>query len=228
MPPFLGRLIQEHQIFLAAFEILFEKTKGEIEAEEKMELFKSLFKLCKVFYEDFHEAKEENVLFPHLAADPSIYAGGPECVYHFDLQMQSPPLKIAEKACSESGLEARPVQFPMHLQDLVEAQSPLVIPMEDHQAGKLLLNAAAPLLAQPLETSSVRKLQTLFAAYQEIQVRHIRKEEGCLFCLTRLLIYQPAAWQKLEAEELYWSPQKIHPLVDELFQQLTPGRAPCL
>ena len=186
--------MDEHRRFLSAFDGLRDEA-----------CVPALRSLCLVFLEEFHHRKEEDLLFPVIAADRRVHAGGPECVLHFDMQMRSPPLETARSACAAAGVPALEPPWPPGSQSLREENSPLVIPLEDHEAGRVLLRGidALPPGSEPVALR-------LLDAYRDLQARHFRKEDGCLFCMSRQLV-DPGRWAEIERVEPQWTAAGLHP-----------------
>lgn len=205
IPPFIRRLIEEHALFLNVADALIDRARG---GGDRRECLAALTDFCHRFFEDFHHRKEEDLLFPVLGADPRIHAGGPECVLHYDQQMRSPPIEVARRACGTVGIAA--IEFPWRpeLQRWRDKHSPLTIPLEDHEAGRILLRAVE---AAGTEPEGQEKVLRLLEAYRDLQANHIRKENGCLFCLARTLI-SPGKWADLERREPVWTAAGLHPL----------------
>jgi hemerythrin-like domain-containing protein len=206
--------MDEHRLFQNGFDEIFRRAKNTAEPEARKEILRALFSFCRVFFEEFHHGKEEELLFPALATKPGVHAGGPECVLHYDQQMRSPPLEAARRVCAEVGVKAIELPWAPDLQNLRATQSPLTIPLEDHEAGRILLRAIEFCLEQD-ETGAGEKTLRLFESYRDLQERHIRKENGCLFCMSRSLI-DPGHWSELEKREPKWTAAGLHPLVAAL------------
>lgn len=205
-PEFVLRLQDEHELFLKTFDRLFAFAASQPNWRETVE---ALAEFCRSFLEDFHHWKEEELLFPILARDPRIHAGGPECVLHYDLQMRSPPREFALKICETLGVELPPTsRNPLHLRWRQE-HSPILIPVEDHEAGRILLDGLdVVLLDSEAKVNALRILE----AYRDLQGRSVRKENGCLFCLARTLV-PGETWKDLESREPSWLPERLHPIV---------------
>lgn len=205
-PIFLRRLVEEHRRFLAAFDRLRQDSRSAASATELGEQVFALRSLCRVYLEEFHHRKEEDLLFPLLARDPRIHAGGPECVLHFDTQMRSPPLQLARAACTAAGVPAVEVPDSARVQGLRDEHSPLLIPWEDHEAGRILLRGI-----DVLPPGDIAAALGLLDIYRDLQVSDFRKEDGCLFCMSRQLI-SPQTWAGLEQSEPTWTAEGLHPL----------------
>lgn len=214
IPGFIQRLMDEHRIFQDGFDELFRRAKLDADPGSRKETLTALLGFCRVFLEEFHHGKEEELLFPALAANPGVHAGGPECVLHFDQQMRSPPMETARRACVAMAVDAVELPWPPELERLRKSQSPLTIPLEDHEAGRMLLRAVELSLGQD-EMGAGEKALRLFETYRDLQERHIRKENGCLFRMSRSLI-GPGQWSELERREPKWTAGGLHPLAAAL------------
>lgn len=188
---------------MTAFDVLWNWTDEEERA-------RALHSLCRVFLEDFHHRKEEELLFPMIAADRRVHAGGPECVLHFDAQMRSPPLEAARRACESVRAKIDEPSWPPALQRFRDERSPLLIPVEDHEAGRILLRGAGDVLSRDAWADALRLLES----YRSLQVRHFRKEDGCLFRMALQLLDRDrwAAIEEGAVPEPDWSRTDLHPL----------------
>ena len=201
-PSLIVRLIEEHQTFTAEFDRLLAEARSE--TARRPDLYESLRRLCFHFLEEFHHRKEERLLFSEIAAHPRLSEGGPECVLHFDYRMRHPPVEEAVETCRTAGWsDARP-SWDGVSDALRVRSSPLSIPVEDHEAGRILLEGIRRRLAGPEPEAAVRVIDGLFERYRELQVMHFRREEGCLFRLCQTLI-PPSRWSELERLEPRWS-----------------------
>ncbi|MBX3041753.1 MAG: hypothetical protein KF789_13690 [Bdellovibrionaceae bacterium] len=200
-PAFILRLIEEHRAFSSAFSDLFSAIKDQGQTH----LLHGLFVLCDDFLIRFHQMKEETLLHPLVRPDPRLRAGGPECSLHFDFFMTDRPLERGRRLlASEKIPETSPLMLSADEQSDQASASPLCIPGEDHQAGRLLMTALRKQPEPSTEADLQRQLR-LFQAFFRIQSDHHRREEGCFFRLCEELI-PPLAWNQIAMLEKPWAP----------------------
>lgn len=119
-----------------------------------------------------HHAKEEQILFPLLAANPKLREGGPRCTYFMGL-------RIFEQAPSP--------QLPTGFEG-----TPLVIPVSEHRQGHdILLNIRRALDSAEGNPSDLKNLDVL-SSFLQYYIRHLRlhveKEETCLLMMAEQLL----------------------------------------
>lgn len=200
-PPLLIRnLTEEHRGFTAAFKSLYSLA----ETGERPEFLAALLALCDEFLTLYHQTKEEKLLYPRLRCDPCHRAGGPECVLHFDFFMADRPLERSLRLLREGGVEAEIPPLSDEAADDQKSGSPLSIPEEDHQAGRVLLRSLAR-RPEPRNREELDLHLRLFREFFRTQSEHHRREEGCFFRLCQALIDE-RGWEELAAQEEKWNP----------------------
>lgn len=211
-PVFIQNLIDDHRAFEAAFAELRRAVSG------KPEDLAPLIALCDDFLISFHQAREEDLIYPLLRRDPRLRAGGPECVLHFDFFMMDRPLERALRLCRRENL---PSQGPRWSAEATEDQntgSPLCIPGEDHEAGRVLIRSLQE--APPADSpASVESRLRLLEEFLTLQSTHHRREEGCLFRICEDLIDENE-WHELSARETPWQAPLNHEGMDQVIAAL--------
>lgn len=201
----------EHKTLLKLFDTYLSGCSDL--ASSDLASWRSLIIWCSENLENNHHRKEEEFIFSAVRADPRIRAGGPLCTLYFDQQMIYSSLKLAQKtvkSVTEQQLE------PVWTEDLKSDQisnSPLTIPGEDHEAGRILLRGAeilleeeekTPTLNQPASVEGAAKqaaLRKVFSVYRDIQVSHFQREENCFLKMCKTLL--PAErWQEISERML--------------------------
>lgn len=200
-PIFLEKLIHEHKVFRASFDSLFRLA----EEERSQPALRALEILCHDFLSNFHEAREELLIFPYLRKDPRHQAGGPECLLHFDLYLANRPLTRAAKACETVGIQASEAEWVRGTEEDKKNNSPLCIPYEDHEAGRIIMRAIQSLPVGAGDCEIFDKKLKLFEAYDAIQRPHCKREEGCFFFMCRDLISKEQ-WDTIETNDQAWLP----------------------
>lgn len=153
---------------------------------------------CFENLENNHHRKEEEFIFSAVRADPRIRAGGPLCTLYFDQQMIYSSLKLAQKTVKEvTGHQLEP-QWTEDLKTDQANNSPLTIPGEDHEAGRILLRGAEILLEKE-EPGQALKL--IFKVYRDIQLSHFQREENCFLKMCKTLL-PPERWQEISKQIL--------------------------
>jgi hemerythrin-like domain-containing protein len=158
---------------------------------------------CAENLENNHHRKEEEFIFSAVRSDPRIRAGGPLCTLYFDQQMIFSSLKLAQKTISQIVGEQLETQWTEDLKADQLANSPLTIPGEDHEAGRILLRGAERLLGNveshsPLNEEALRKI---FSVYRDIQVSHFQREENCFLKMCKTLL-TAEKWQEISKQIL--------------------------
>lgn len=158
----------------------------------------SLLAFSKDTVEGNHHEKEEGFIFEAIKNIPSIRSGGPLCTYFFDSHMTNPTLRRAiEITKVQSGISLEPL-WSNHMQEIRERNLPLVIPGEDHEAGRIILRGVE-LLLNSNNPASFLKIKELFKVYLEIQKLHFDREENCFFKMCMHLI-PPERWDQILLE----------------------------
>lgn len=125
-----------------------------------------------------HHHKEEIFLFNQVYQHPLIHSGGPMCGLFFDFHMFE-NFKTQVEAITQHPLNQEP-----HQASMIEGGSPIVIPLEEHRAGKDLLND----LIKNFDKFSDENRRKYFDLYKTIQLSHFQKEEECFFHLCAMLL----------------------------------------
>lgn len=146
-----------------------------------------LWEYCSVFLEAYHHESEESVLFKTVAKNPKIKNGGPQCTYFYDVQMTNNPLLEVYRELNISDFVIREEHIPIHFKEEFKNKLPIVIPLEEHIAGKLLLEEIHRLINTE---GSVDRIIKLFKKYYNIQIFHFKKEETCFFEMCSNLLGQ--------------------------------------
>lgn len=133
---------------------------------------------CSAFLESYHHEAEESALFKAVAKNPKIKNGGPQCTYFYDVQMANNPLLAVYSELNIKDLVIRDEHIPENFKEEFSKKLPIVIPLEEHIAGKLLLEEIYRLINQD---GNIDRIIKLFKQYYNIQVFHFKKEESCFF-----------------------------------------------
>lgn len=163
-------------------------------------LWKEFIDLCEELFEKNHHAKEEKYIFNTVKDIPQLRGGGPLCTYFFDFHMSQPALKQAVNVAAQvTGFAFEP-QWNENMIAYRKENLPLVIPGEDHEAGRLLLRAGRFLLKyQPDRADLGEKMIRIFDTYMRIQELHFDREEKCFLVMCTQLV-PPARWDQLIEE----------------------------
>ena len=163
----------------------------EIEAIESDSLInpkrlKSLFE----FIELVHHDKEETLLFPHIANQQWLKQGGPLCSFFMGIRIDIDPLSRMKKHLQQFYNLSKQAVYEKKKFSWLITQSPLSIPMEEHEIGDQLSKGLLYLLEQNRKSSQENDLfKLLLHDYFELLKAHIQKEDMCLFsqCLIKTL-----------------------------------------
>ncbi len=214
VPVFLLRLRDEHR----AFDESFRGLRDAARVAKDPVMLEALRILCEDFLTAYHQEREEKLLFPRLRGDPRLSAGGPECALHFDFYLADRPLAHAARASRSNGAAAEGPRWQGSSLEDQKANSPLCIPGEDHEAGRVLLRALRTLPAPDDPDLFERRLR-LLETFGTIQRTHHRREEGCFFSVCRGIL-TPAAWVEIEAADRAWRPPPENPAVQAVTDAL--------
>jgi hemerythrin-like domain-containing protein len=179
----------EHAVLLSRFEKHFSLAKFSYD-------WGSLYSICKSQFEENHHAKEERFIFDAVKNNSKIKSGGPLCTYFFDFHMTNPSLRRALEATMElTDLNLEPEWSPQ-MKGIRDLNLPLVIPGEDHEAGRIILRGIENLISRESSAQIQTKIEKLFEIYIEIQKEHFDREENCFFKMCADLI-PPEQWNQI-------------------------------
>lgn len=171
MKELLKELTEEHQKILD--EIKFFENSKEPDKNRLQALFH--------FVESEHHEKEERHLFPWIAQQTWLNCGGPLCGFFMGVRLELNPLsrmrQHLEAFYQKHGrLSSDERKFPWLTQ-----QSPLSIPMEEHELGHQLSQALTYLMKSSVDLTEDAFFQVLLQDYFALLRMHIDKEDHCLF-----------------------------------------------
>lgn len=177
---------KEHDVISDMLDV-FEKMLSQLDLDESLVTNEDLQQVLAFFvkYTDvYHHAKEEELLFP--AADKQgivTQQGGPKCSLFYGMFTENNSLNhtLADVAAYKQDLpvySAKPC-----VQQLIDKNSPLKVPLSEHEVGHYSVQLMKAEVGQRIETSDWDKALFLKVAYRFIQMLrgHIRKEDECLF-----------------------------------------------
>ncbi len=135
-----------------------------------------LMKFIPTFVEHLHHGKEEDILFPLLANHPALNQGGPQCTFFMGIKLNRDPVNPIFDVMGKP-----PLHHPKPaIDEILKNQSPLRIPIEEHQAGAAAIHFLKSRLQQNLvDETFARMLQN----YRQLLQSHMDKENKCLFIL---------------------------------------------
>ncbi len=171
----------EHAALSAIFEREFKLAQGS-------KNWSTLHSFCKLQFEGNHHEKEEKFIFEAVKDNCKIKSGGPLCTYFFDGHMTNPSLRRAiEISRIQTGLILEPTWTPL-MKAIRDKNLPLMIPGEDHEAGRIILRGVEHLLNLEPSKHTHAKIEVLYETYIEIQKTHFDREENCFFRMCSDLI----------------------------------------
>lgn len=157
--------------------------------EEKCQWLESI----RVEVEESHHKKEEILFFSKIHDHPQLCESGPLCSYYFDPFMMNSPIEWAKKNTNTiPTIESWQSAF-------YDLKGPIIIPVDEHRAGKTILN----FLITHQKTISEFEFTRLMKFYKELQYAHMEKEEHCFFFNACRLMTQT------QADEIYTAWKKI-------------------
>ena len=135
-----------------------------------------LMNFIPVFVEQLHHGKEEDILFPLLAENPALNQGGPQCTFFMGMKLNRDPVNPIFDVMGRPATKHPKVM----IDQILKNQSPLRIPIEEHQAGAAAIHFLKSRLQQNLvDETFARMLQN----YRQLLQSHMDKENKCLFIL---------------------------------------------
>lgn len=140
------------------------------------------------FVEELHHGKEEEILFPALFQhSDQLKHGGPQCILFMGLRIQHDLVgKIMTAARNQTGpMVTQPARAP--IRTMVECQSPLTIPIEEHLAGMTCVQNIKTQLENLQKNPQRDRSQLIewFRRYCDLLESHARKENECLFVMAQ-------------------------------------------
>jgi hemerythrin-like domain-containing protein len=187
----LNLLAKEHGYLLSMLEQLIARALNNVSSWKEVIIF------CENYIENNHHQKEEEFIFNAIKNIPQLKGGGPQCTYYFGFQMSNPSIKQAITLVQKTTHQITEPQWTEKMLEFRKSNLPLVIPCEDHEAGRMLLRAAQNL--EPNQSSYNDSIKLLISTYLEIQKIHFEKEERCLFKLCSSLLTQ-SQWNEIIKE----------------------------
>ncbi|HEY8269247.1 MAG TPA: hypothetical protein VIG33_00040 [Pseudobdellovibrionaceae bacterium] len=176
MKDLLKNLKSEHEFILNEMRILAEALS--INQKRLHDLFQ--------FVEFTHHEKEENILFPWIARQNWLRHGGPLCGHFMGIRLDLNPLARINQHLDDfnrmSLAKKDSILLPPDKKFAwLSPQSPLSIPMEEHEVGHRLSEALRHLMQISAEASQEAIFRTLLQDYFSLLKMHIHKEDHCLF-----------------------------------------------
>jgi hypothetical protein len=135
--------------------------------------------------EETEDLREEQFLFPIIAAKAEISSGGPLCMFYFGQATQ--PLERVAKLIGRS-LNQTPDSVAPHLREFFKENSHVCIPVSEHIACAALCNQMESILKQDCSTLALTELENLAAVYRDIRKQNFEKEDNCLLPMTMSLL----------------------------------------
>lgn len=182
-----SQLNSEHQK-ISEFLVYFEKLnwkifQGKIPKSATME---KAFHFIKIYIQNFHHSKEEDILFPAAFASGNMKNGGPECSKFFGLYLDRQFSKKFED--SKEQYHIAPHQHSPISQKIIDAGSPLAIPIDEHQSAHYAIESLKRIW-QSIDngqTDQTKAFSRIARWYIEMLKQHIQKEEDCLFVALKI------------------------------------------
>lgn len=186
-------LSSEHLTIVEALNAVRFLIQEREAVESNRHLIKSALKALKILL-DVHHSKEEDILFPALHRCPQLKEGGPKCGLYMTHLLND----NIGRSFIESEAHFTPVPESAEIAAIREANSPLMIPIEEHRGGHIAIQQADQILAGPIDAAN---LQFILARFDWMMRLHIEKEDTCLFVLANHLI-DPQAQDELNERAL--------------------------
>lgn len=185
--PLFKLLIQEQKDIA---QILDQVSSSTHEAQ-LIDLAKNLWETAELG----HHHREEVYLFEAIYLKPKIKEGGPMCTLYFDCHINERVRENVERVVQH------PVSETPDQTRMIQSQSPIIIPLEEHRSGKdLLQHILDKGTATPFD-----ELKKWMFLYKKIQTDHFKKEQNCMYPMCTGLLTQD------EADRIYekWTKSKL-------------------
>jgi hemerythrin-like domain-containing protein len=189
-----------------------------------IEFLKNSLNFIESYIDHLHHGIEEEILFPEAEKTEVPKQGGAHCTKYFGLFLERRFLEETKdhmKALDH--LDIPKHHFEKEIEEIIKKNSPLKIPLEDHESGFYLKH----MLKREIEKyensndknpSRLKKVGNTFSDMLKI---HIEKEDKCLF---------PVLVKRFDAESLSNMSKRAQELEKNLGPQLTElkGKFPTL
>lgn len=177
-------LVKEHDEILRMLRVLEVIVSHSLNASVLVDL-KDVIEYLITVVEKLHHEKEEKILFPFLNSTNALQAGGPNCSLFMQIFLEKQTFAEVFKFAETAGIS--PIQISREAQNLINANSPLTIPLKEHHAGQYLIELMKSKLISKgsLGEEDNRELKSFILRYIEMLRLHIRKENECLFIVAR-------------------------------------------
>jgi len=189
MYKFLKQLKDEHDQITELLESFREQL-----ATDRWEAALATLSSAKRLIRGIHHRKEEEILFPALEKTGSLPMGGPACGLFMQLKLDADHAADLRAEGAKHGIQPKPRPEDHPCMAAIRSQSPLIIPLEEHDAG----GVAFALLEKTIAARDpyARVIGQEFLAMMS---QHIRKENECLFELAQSLLSPEQDRELLEA-----------------------------
>ncbi|MCB0350984.1 MAG: hemerythrin domain-containing protein [Bdellovibrionales bacterium] len=184
------QMAEEHRAISAMVDV-FDKFIYQIQrGKSKIDVhdLQDVMYFFKFFVDQYHHAKEEQILFP--AADKQSVVtkqGGPRCGFFFGMYLEQGHLSevlLDVKACSVAIPKYTPNPA---IKSLLHENNPLSIPLSEHEVGYYSMQLMGIELKKFQDDPSYNLdfFAKVASRYSEMLKKHIRKEDECLFVTLR-------------------------------------------
>ncbi|MBT4761090.1 MAG: hypothetical protein HOO06_05270 [Bdellovibrionaceae bacterium] len=179
----IQHLIEEHRKIQSLLNIL--KTQTYLVEDSNVHnalALKEIMHVIKILARDLHHHKEEAILFPLLDELPQLKNGGPKCTLFYGIKMEKNfDAKIKKALLEEPDVIAPPAWIDI-TKSLHDKNSPLKIPLDEHDYGYYYVNLISKEIQRygedPLRT---HPLIVLLLQFVDLMEFHIKKEDECLY-----------------------------------------------
>lgn len=180
------QMSEEHQI-ISKMVLVFDKTLDLILKDTKSfpaeDIEKTLI-FFKDFVDEYHHSKEELILFP--AADQQnvvVRQGGPKCTFFFGMYLDEETLANTLEDVKSYHKKVAPYSANTPVQTLLDKNSPLSIPLSEHETGYYSMQLLKSELLEYKQNTDkdMRFFVKVASRYSGMLKKHIQKEDECLF-----------------------------------------------
>lgn len=201
--PLTQQLAEEHMFISEMLDLLqFLNLNLAASPERRAREILALLPLLKLTVGEIHHHKEEEILFPVIDETTPVHQGGPRCGHFMnDLLLEDIGRELQAEA-KVLALKLPPLG--PFIAQISKQNSPLMISVQEHWAGKLALDML-DLVLKKIELgdrSSLMDAYLLASRYERMMRSHIEKEDTCLFVLADQFIGEDRQLELLEQSKL--------------------------
>lgn len=193
----LSQLKEEHDNINKFIPTFYKMGINLVSREVRKEALDLSMEFILNYIENYHHGKEEELLFPLAASCGLLRGGGPRCT-HFYGKFLNTNFNRRISAQVKNYPDIKEYKIRKSVSRLVEENSPLKIPLEEHEQGYYLVQMIKFEISKMNESTreNLFVLSKLIRWYAETLRNHVDKENDCLFVRLESVIHEDQ-WESL-------------------------------